>query len=230
MNKNQIDQLLQKFYDGETSLEEEQLLRTALNDDGIDSLLLKGLDEVRHETPVVPADLEQTLSDSIDRWQEEETREKVIPATWKRRAFWTAIAACVAAIVTLGWWFSHGETQFEPQAPVMADNSDKSSVAPSTNDEAAVIVVDEVSEVSRSQVARAAKPVKSVKRHKAVHLAQADVKADIEPEISEADEEEALMALVKFSTVINKGFNQLDEAGEKIEDVNHTINQHLTIN
>ena len=49
-------------------------------------------------------------------------------------------------------------------------------------------------------------------------------------EISEADEEEALMALVKFSTVINKGFNQLDEAGEKIEDVNHTINQHLTIN
>jgi hypothetical protein len=104
-------------------------------------------------------------------------------------------------------------------------------VAPSTNDEAAVIVVDEVSEASRSQVARAAKSVKSVKRHKAVHLAQADVKADIEPEeISEADEEEALTALVKFSTVINKGFNQLDEAGEKIEDVNHTINQHLTIN
>lgn len=230
MNKNQIDQLLQKFYDGETSLEEEHLLRTALNDDGIDSLLLEGLDEVRHETPVVPADLEQSLSDNIDRWQEEETREKVIPATWKRRAFWTAIAACIAAIVTLGWWLSHGETQFGPQAPVMADNSDKSSVAPSTHDEAAVIVVDEVSEASRSQVARAAKPVKSVKRHKAVHLAQADVKADIEPEISEADEEEALTALVKFSTVINKGFNQLDEAGEKIEDVNHTINQHLTIN
>lgn len=66
MNKNQIDQLLQKFYDGETSPEEEHLLRTALNDDGIDSLLLKGLDEVRHETPVVPADLEQSLSDSID--------------------------------------------------------------------------------------------------------------------------------------------------------------------
>ena len=91
-------------------------------------------------------------------------------------------------------------------------------------------MVDEVSEEPRSQAARAAKPVKSVKRHKAVHLAQADVKADIEPEISEADEEEALMALVKFSTVINKGFNQLDEASEKIEDVNHTINQHLTIN
>ena len=46
---------------------------------------LEGLDEVRHETPVVPADLEQSLSDNIDRWQEEETREKVIPATWKRR-------------------------------------------------------------------------------------------------------------------------------------------------
>ena len=230
MNKNQIDRLLQKFYDGETSPEEEQMLRTALNDDGIDSLLLKGLDEVRHETPMVPADLEQTLSDSIDRWQEEERRQKAIPATWRRRAFWTAIAACVAAIVSLGWWFSHGETQFGPQAPVMADNSDKSTVAPSTNHEDTVIVVDEVSEEPRNQVTRDAKPVKSVKRHKAVHLAQADVKADIEPEISEADEEEAMMALVKFSSVINKGFNQLDEASEKIEDVNNMINQHLTIN
>lgn len=230
MNKNQIDQLLQKFYDGETSPEEEQMLRTALNDDGIDSLLLKGLDEVRHETPAVPADLEQSLSDSIDRWQEEEKREKAIPATWRRRAFWTAIAACVAAIVCLGWWFSHGETQFGHQVPVIADNSDKSNVAPSTNDEDAVIVVDEVSEESWNPVTRDAKSVKSVKRHKAVHHAQADVKADIEPEISEADEEEALMALVKFSTVINKGFNQLDEASETIEDVNHMINQHLTIN
>ncbi len=230
MNKNQIDRLLQKFYDGETSPEEEQMLRTALNDDGIDSLLLEGLDEVRHETPMVPADLEQTLSDSIDRWQEEEKREKAIPATWRRRAFWTAVAACIAAIVSLGWWFSRGETQFGPQAPVMADNSDNSTVAPSTNHEDTVIVVDEVSEEPRSQAARAAKPVKSVKRHKAVHLAQADVKADIEPEISEADEEEAMMALVKFSTVINKGFNQLDEASEKIEDVNNMINQHLTIN
>ena len=103
-------------------------------------------------------------------------------------------------------------------------------MAPSTNDEDAEIVVDEVSEDSWNQVTRDAKSVKSVKRHKAVHLAQADVKADIEPEISEADEEEALMALVKFSTVINKGFNQLDEASETIEDVNHMINQHLTIN
>lgn len=230
MNKNQIDQLLQKFYDGETLPEEEQMLRTALNDDGIDSLLLKGLDEVRHETPAVPADLEQSLSDSIDRWQEEEKREKAIPATWRRRAFWTAIAACVAAIVSLGWWFSHSETQFGHQVPVIADNSDKNNVEPSTNDEDAEIVVDEVSEDSWNQVTRDAKSVKSVKRHKAVYLAQADVKANIEPEISEADEEEALMALVKFSTVINKGFNQLDEASETIEDVNHMINQHLTIN
>ncbi len=230
MNKNQIDQLLQKFYDGETSPEEEQMLRTALNDDGIDSLLLNGLDEVRHETPVVPADLEQSLSDSIDRWQEEERREKAIPATWRRRAFWTAIAACVATIVFLGWRFLHSETQFGHQVPVLADNSDKSIVAPPTNDEDAEIVVDEVSKDSWNQVTRNAKSVKSVKRHKAVHLAQADVKTDIEPEISEADEEEALMALVKFSTVINKGFNQLDEASETIEDVNHMINQHLTIN
>ena len=230
MNKNQIDQLLQKFYNGETSPEEEQMLRTALSDDGIDSLLLKGLDEVRHETPMVPADLEQSLSDSIDRWQEEEKREKAIPATWRRRASWAAIAASVAVIIALGWWFSHGEPQLEPHGPAIANNPGESKVAPSANDEDAVIVVDEDSDGAQSQAARDAKSVKSVKRHKAVHLAQADVETDDESEISEADEEEALMALVKFSTVINKGFSQLDEASEKIEDVNHTINQHLTIN
>ena len=229
MNKNQIDQLLQKFYNGETSPEEEQLLLTVLNDDGIDSLLLKGLDEVRHETPMVPADLEQSLSDSIDRWQEEEMREKAIPVTWRRRAFWTAIAASVAVIVALGWWLSHGGSQLEHQGPAIADNSGE-SIEQTINDEDTVIVVDEVSDDAQPQVAREAKSVKSVKWHKAVHLAQADVKTDDEPEISEADEEEALMALVKFSTVINKGFSQLDEAGEKIEDVNHTIYQHLTIN
>ena len=152
----------------------------------------------------------------------------VISRTWLRRATWAAIAVIVAAIVALGWWFSHGDSQLEHHAPVIANNTDKTKLAPSTNDEDTVIVVDEESKGVRSQAAQDTKSVKSVKHNhnKDVPIVQDEVEADNELEISEADEEEALKALAKFSTVINKGFNQLEEASKMIEDVSHKINQH----
>ena len=93
-----------------------------------------------------------------------------------------------------------------------------------------MVAVDDTNEEVRPQVAPKARPVKSVRRHQAVHIAQAKFEADDDPEISEADEEKVLMALVTFSTVLNKGVGQLEEASETIEEVNNTIKQHLTIN
>lgn len=231
MNKNEIDILLRKYYDGETTPEEVRMLLEALDDHGIDALLLRGLNQLREEVPMVPSGLEQSLSDSIDSWQKEEKREKVIPATWLRRITWAAVAASVALIATLGWWHLRGESQLEPQGPVIANNySGESKPELTTGDEEIVVAVDETNEEVRPQVAPKARPVKSVRRHQAVHIAQAKVEADDDPEISEADEEKVLMALVTFSTVLNKGVGQLEEASETIEEVNNTIKQHLTIN
>ena len=41
MNKNEIDQLLSKYYRGETTLDEEQLLLGALSDDSVACVRVK---------------------------------------------------------------------------------------------------------------------------------------------------------------------------------------------
>ena len=66
-----------------------------------------------------------------------------------------------------------------------------------------------------------------------MHLAQAQAKpqvktkAQAQPELSASDEEIALAALEKFATTLNKGMDQLNEAGEKIDNINNTIHKHL---
>ena len=103
MNKNEIDQLLSKFYRGETTLDEEQKLRNSLSDDSVDALLMKELEGVDNEIEV-PADLESSLSDLIDQWDDEEQQEaKIAPSMWRRTSWWAA-AASVAIIATVGVW------------------------------------------------------------------------------------------------------------------------------
>jgi len=51
--------------------------------------------------------------------------------------------------------------------------------------------------------------------------------AQVLPELSASDEELALAALEKFATTLNKGMDQLDDAGEKIDNINNTIKQYL---
>ena len=58
-------------------------------------------------------------------------------------------------------------------------------------------------------------------------MAQAKARVHSEDVLSASDEEIALAALEKFSTVLNKGMEQLDDANEKINDINNTIQQHL---
>ena len=66
-----------------------------------------------------------------------------------------------------------------------------------------------------------------------MHLAQAQAKpqvktqAQAQPELSASDEQLALAALEKFATTLNKGMEQLNDAGEKIDNINNTIKQYL---
>ena len=53
------------------------------------------------------------------------------------------------------------------------------------------------------------------------------VKQNHEEELSPEDELLAMEALEKFSTTLNKGMDQLNEAGEKIDNINNTIKQYL---
>ncbi len=236
MNKNDLDILLNKFYRGETSLDEEQQLRQALEGDDADALLMQASDQMEDEVEV-PADLEVSLSGMIDEWEAQENREanenrkaKVVPLFWKRTAW--AAAASVAVIAAVGWWLLRGGS---PQ--VTGDNSpviiakveepaQKSSVQ-NVETEIDAIVPEMPSQPQRTTKSLPhAKPASAFKNN-VEHLAQADKGAQSESQLSDSDEEIALAALEKFSTVLNKGMDQLNNANEKINDINNTIQQHL---
>lgn len=237
MNKNDIDQLLSKFYRGETTLDEEQQLRSALSDDSGDALLMKELEDVDNAIDV-PADLESSLSDLIDQWDNEEQQEaKIAPSMWRRSSWW-AVAASVAIIATAGVWFLHNRQQ--PAQP----GAQQLATAQVEEPTATPPAVEELPPPeTQPEQQPAAKPEPKAKaphpaptrmlKNNVEHLAQAQLKPQVktqapaQPQLSASDEELALAALEKFSTTLNKGFDQLNDASEKIENINNTINQYL---
>ena len=236
MNKNDLDILLNKFYRGETSLDEEQQLRQALEGGDADALLMQALDQMEDEVEV-PADLEASLSGMIDEWEEQENHEanenrmaKVVPLFWKRTA-WVA-AASVAVIVAVGWWL------LRDKPPQVLENSGSAVIArveePAQESQAQTVEPESETIVPElpSQPQHKPKSLHHAKQASAFknnveHLAQADKGAQSEALLTASEEEIALAALEKFSTVFNKGMDQLDNANEKINDINNTIQQHL---
>ena len=242
MNKNEIDQLLSKFYRGETTLDEEQQLRNVLNDDSVDALLMKEL-EAADDNIEVPANLESNLSDLIDLWEANEQQEaKIAPSMWRRSSWW-AVAASVAVIATVGLWFMRNRQQpAQPstQQPVIAQVEEP--ITPPAIEEvtpAETLPEQQSAPKPQPQPQPEAKPKAQqpgpMRMHKnnVEHLAQAQVKpqvktqAQAQPELSADDEELALAALEKFSTTLNRGFEQLSDADETINNINNTIKQLL---
>ncbi len=240
MNKNEIDQLLSKFYRGETTLDEEQQLRNALSDDSVDALLMKELEGVDSEIEV-PADLESNLSVLIDQWNDEEQQEaKIAPSIWRRTSWWAA-AASVAIIATVGVWFMRNQQQpaqpgkqqpviarvEEPITPPVVEKVPPAETQP--EQQPAVQPKPESKPKAQQPQSKSAR----VLNNNVMHLAQAQAKpqvktqAQAQPELSASDEQLALAALEKFATTLNKGMEQLNDAGEKIDNINNTIKQYL---
>ena len=234
MNKNEIDQLLSKYYRGETSLDEELQLRNVLSDDSVDALLMKELEGVDNEIEV-PADLESNLSDLIDQWDDDERQEaKIAPSMWRRTSWWAA-AASVAVLAVAGYWFmrNHSKLNTGDTPPVIAkvektipqDNAGVEKPKPLVDDAVTLpqqecqLAVDESRKSNKP--ARVSRPQEVARR--ASHLAQNSTDEILSPE----DESAALAALEKFSTTLNKGMDQLNNAGEKIDNINNTIKQLL---
>lgn len=238
MNKNEIDQLLSKFYRGETTLDEEQQLRNSLSDDSVDALLMKELEGVDNEIEV-PADLESSLSDLIDQWDDEEQQEaKIAPSMWRRTSWWAA-AASVAIIATVGVWFMRNQQQpVQPgkQQPVIARVEEPTTPPVVEEVPPAETQPDQQPKVQPESKPKAQQPLSKSARvlnNNVMHLAQAQAKPQVktktqaQPDLSASDEEIALAALEKFATTLNKGIDQLNEAGEKIDNINNTIHKHL---
>ena len=245
MNKKELDLLLSKYYRGETSLDEEQQLRQAmLEGDDADALLQQALDKVDSEIEV-PGDLESSLSDMIDQWDSTEQHEAAVaPSMWRRNTWWAA-AASVAVIAAVGFWFMRNTSQpvAEQEHPVIAQV--KKEPVPSQPAATQPLPVEKAN-THAGQPQPVPKPVpqpepvaraKSVSSHnnsdamlaKAASPATAKGKNQASEETLLSPEEEllAMAALEKFSSTLNKGMDQLNDAGEKIENINNTIKQLL---
>ena len=234
MNKKDLDILLSKFYRGETTLDEERLLRESLAGDDADALLMQGLEQMDGEVEV-PSDLESNLSDLIDQWQDEEQLEtKVTPLLWRRSSWWAA-AASVAVLAVAGYMYMRNEPKVDnankkpviakvekkttPQHKVGADEPKKQG------EKLAVISKQEPQTASRES--RRDRTVKVYRpqdvARQASHMAQNSNKEILSPD----DEQAAIEALEKFSNVLNKGDSHINDASEKINNINNTIQQYL---
>lgn len=227
MNENDLNQLLNKYYRGETSLDEERLLRNELNDNSVDASLLQALNKLDSEVEI-PADLGEMLSNNIDQWADEEQQKtKVAPSIWRGSRWWAA-AASVAVVVAAGFWFMRDKSpevgQKEPPVIAKIDKAPETDITNPVPE-----IVDKIPQQNQPQVSVSKIKSASSLMNNRVHLAQSRVKQSAEQEISADDEEMALAALEKFSTVLNKGTTRLNEAGEIIDEINNTVKQHLYI-
>lgn len=137
---DEIRLLLEKFYDGATSCEEEQLLKDFFaqevdlpEDLEADRSVFATLSEVEDEAvPAIeiPEDLESEINAIIDR-EVKKSRPKIQWADWKRFA---GIAASVCLIVTVGVFLMKNN---QIDDPYLADGAGLSDVyVPKTDDEA----------------------------------------------------------------------------------------------
>ena len=236
MNKKDLDILLNKFYDGETTLDEEQLLRQALAGDGADHLLMQALDQMEDKVEV-PADLEMSLSDKIDEWEAAEHHvatehrvAKVSSSFWKRTAW--AAAASVAVMAAVGWWLMRdgsGTTIKDNQPEIIAkvEETEQDPSAQTAEPENDAVIPEKQSQPQRKgKLPSRARMASDYKNTKMGYLAQNKTgEQNSEPLISEKEEEMAIAALAKFSTILNKGMDQLNNADEKMNEISNTVQQ-----
>lgn len=112
MELNQIKQLLEKYYEGTTSLEEEQLLKNFFRYGSVPAELeadreLFVYTSVESTTQLMNSQLDKKLSDWIDK---QETKKRKIDITsWGYRI--AGVAAMIAIIVTCYLTFNHSQNK-----------------------------------------------------------------------------------------------------------------------
>lgn len=104
-----IDSLLERFYNGETTREEEATLRRLL-DSPEHAGQYKAEREMFDSLSLieVPEFLEQRLNDTIDSLDREERKKSLRPTRWVKRSL--AIASSLALLCVIGSGLWHHET------------------------------------------------------------------------------------------------------------------------
>lgn len=113
MNADRINELLERYYNAETTETEEKELKRFFTEEEVPAHLL-GEKEMFLQLLAVadastPEGLEERLSQSIDQWEELERKARILPLRWM-----SGIAASLLVLVTFGWYM------YEPR-PIRKD-------------------------------------------------------------------------------------------------------------
>lgn len=124
MKTDEIKKLLDAFYEGNTSPEEELLLKNYFNSSDVANELLDEkeifLGFFEHSPVVVPNALEAKLERLIDTLDKENKKKKL---TVKNMVTWLSVAASVAILISVGFHLNKGAIQGDNQALVESVNS-----------------------------------------------------------------------------------------------------------
>lgn len=122
MKTEDVEKLLAKFYEGETTTSEEQTLHRYFETEEVPEHLLADKEvfsALADRTEInIPFDLESKLSKSIDQWEEAE--KKVIKVKHNRRVYWQWVGSIAASILLVFGIWTYIDRN-ESNTPVPAD-------------------------------------------------------------------------------------------------------------
>lgn len=122
MKTDDVEKLLAKFYEGKTTIGEEQELHRYFETEEVPEYLLADKEVFFALTDngdiEVPIDLQNKLSKSIDRW--EETEKRVVRIKHDRRIYWQWVSGIAAGILLIFSVWTYVDRN-ENNTPALAD-------------------------------------------------------------------------------------------------------------
>ena len=235
MEKENINTLLDRYFNGETTLEQEQSLRDYFAGSDVAPVheplkpLFTGLAAMSEQDFAIPQGLEEEMSRHIDDWD--------APSQFRFSPIlrWVA-AACVAAAVAIAGWLLLRQQPVQQLPPVIAERVEKPDVKGSTPAKE----VPALNEPATAQLSQPAPPPaaranetlplkhKSVTREQRAHIPLPQEQEAL-TELSPEEQEIAMAALNKMSRTLAMGYGTMDETKEKIDNITNILKRQFDI-
>lgn len=219
---NKIKRLLEAYYDGNTSIEQEKLLCdffATSTDIPAELEPDRQIFATLHTTALtqidIPTDLEQKLVSHIDNMQQHDERNN---KKWIKTFAYISAAACAIALFTLGLKiFNSNDNHINQEVVLASDNKNIDSIK-GNNNLVQEIEAPEPILPQEKPMPKVEKKKKRAKRQRVINANQ--LKSVSDEQIAYENTERALLLL---SEKLNKAQKGINKTQSTINEVNNTI-------
>lgn len=218
-NVEKIRELIQAFYSGDTSLEDEKQLLDYFTGDDIDSELLPERDYfikiLQQEQAEIPQSLHRRVDNIFARLEKKEKRG----ITVKRIVLWAGSAAAILIILLLMKYSGGEDIIYNKQLAVVDTPSYNTSVDMPSHVIDTIIVAYKDTAINENDV----EPIVKVKKKKNLKKTKVE---EIQTEVlNKEDYKKMKEALELVSANINKGLEQMDLISESLSHTTEILNK-----